>query len=221
MYGQLFMGVPGGVQWCTMEYVSKLLGSPARVKLLRLFLFNQERTYDRDDAAQIARVATEATSRECQSLTRAGVLARKSYFKEMVRPGDAAPKRRRTVGWTCDLQYPHREALTRFLRDTLFLTEADIRKRFRGVGTVRLLAISGVLVGERERGIDLLIVGDRLSTELVRSAVRALEAECGQEIRYAILLTDEFLYRRRVRDRLVRDVLDYPHKLLIDRVAGQ
>ena len=47
----------------------------------------------------------------------------------------------------------------------------------------------------------------------------SLEAELGREIRYASFATEDFRYRTGVYDRLLRDVFDYPHRLLIDKIG--
>jgi hypothetical protein len=203
-----------------MEHLYKLFGSPARVKLLRLFMFNPLAVFDRDSVVTRARITPETASKELAALARAGIVSRKTFYKEIIRPGGSATKKRKTIGWVADQHYPYREQLSSFLRDTLVVSYADIRKRLRGVGTIRLLVLSGFLIGERDAGLDLLVVGDRLDGQGIHAAVKLFEAECGREIRYAVLATDEFQYRRRVRDKLVRDVMDFPHQALIDRLVS-
>jgi len=203
-----------------MEYLSKLLGSPARVKLLRLFLFNPSQIYDRDMVVMNARVTPDMASKELAALARAGVIMRRSFFKEVIRAGTKLPTKRRTLGWMCDPNYPHLTPLTRFLRDTLVVSESDIRKRIRAVGTVKLVVIGGPLIGEERTALDLLIVGDRLNETGLKNFVRALESEAGRELRYAVLTSDEYQYRRRVRDKLTRDVFDFPHREIINKLGS-
>ena len=49
--------------------------------------------------------------------------------------------------------------------------------------------------------------------------MHALEAELGREIRYAFFTTPDFRYRLGVYDRLLRDVFDYPHRVLLDKIG--
>ena len=44
-----------------------------------------------------------------------------------------------------------------------------------------------------------------------------IESEIGKEIAYTIFDTTDFEYRLGIHDRLVRDILDYPHMTLIDK----
>jgi hypothetical protein len=204
-----------------MEYLSKLFGSPARVKLLRLFVFNPESVFDRDAVVRLARITPETASKELAGLARATIINRKPFFKEVVRPGSKVSKKRKTIGWIVNQKYPHLRALTTFLRDSLSVAEAEILKRFRGAGGIKLLILSGSFVGEREGVLDILVVGDRIKEQLIKSTVLSLEAEYGKELRYMILTTEEYHYRRRIRDKFVREVMDFPHKEIINRLAKE
>jgi len=201
-----------------MEYLSKLFGSPARVKLLRLFAFNPERVFDRDDIVRIARITPDTASKELSGLARASIINRKTFYKEVVRPDSAVQKKRKMIGWVVNQKYPHLKTLTTFLLESLTLSEANIYKRFRGVGGIKVLVLSGSFIGDRERSLDILIVGDRLKEQIIKSAILSLEAEYGREIRYMMLATEEYQYRRRVRDKFVRDVMDFSHREIVNRL---
>jgi hypothetical protein len=202
-----------------MEHLSKLFGSPARVKLLRLFVFNPDCVYDRDSVITSARVTPDTASKELAALARAGIISRKTFYKEVPRPGSKEVKKRKTIGWQFNQKYPYLEALNRFLRDTLVVSHTDIKKRLRGVGTLKYLVLAGFLIGDKDRGIDMLIVGTKVGDKALQNAVGMLEAECGQEIRYAVLSVDDYLFRRRVRDKLVRDIVDFPHVVVVDKLV--
>jgi len=202
-----------------MEYLSKLFGSPARVKLLRLFLFNPENAYDRDSVVKMARITPETASKELSNLARAEVINRKTFFKEGARPGSKTPKKRKTIGWVLNQKYVYLEALTKFMRESLTVSNTEISKRFRGAGTIKLLVLSGFLSGGKEGSLDVLVVGDRLKEHIIKNAIQSLEAECGQEIRYMVLTVEEYKYRRRVRDKFMREVIDFPHIEILNRLS--
>jgi len=202
-----------------MEHLSKLFGTPARVKLLRLFLFNPEEVYDRDAVIKMARITPDTASKELAALTRAEIIVRKNFYKEVVHPGDTAPKKKKTIGWILNEKYAHLNALTIFMRESLTVSSKEIAKRFRGAGTIRLLVLSGFLAGRRDSGLDILIVGERFKERQIENAVRSLEAECGQEINYMMLSVEDYLYRRRVRDKMLRDVMDFKHIEIINKLS--
>jgi len=159
-----------------MEYLSKLFGSPARVKMLRFFLFNPETPVDRDGVVAMARVTPDTASKELATLARAGVITRRTFYRDVVRPGTGTPKRRKTLGYVLDTKYPHLTPLTTFLRDTLMVSETEIRNRLRGVGTVKLIVLAGFLINQERSGLDLLIVGDKMDESALKTVVRGLEA---------------------------------------------
>ena len=57
------------------------------------------------------------------------------------------------------------------------------------------------------------------SRRIDEASVRKLEAELGRELRFAAFTTEDFKYRVGVYDRLVRDVLDFPNRILLDKIG--
>ena len=72
-------------------------------------------------------------------------------------------------------------------------------------------------MGDATRPADLIVALDTLNERRLEAAVRGLEPIFGREIRYAAFSTPEFRYRLTVQDRLIRDTLDFPHLVLLDR----
>jgi NifB/MoaA-like Fe-S oxidoreductase len=94
----------------------------------------------------------------------------------------------------------------------------DIYERIKRIGVVKLVVVSGIFVGEWESRIDLLVVADRAREASLEKYMRILESEIGREIRYTLLTTQEFFYRLNMNDHLLRDVLDYTHRIMFDRL---
>ena len=49
----------------------------------------------------------------------------------------------------------------------------------------------------------------------IEEGVKKIEAEIGTELSYAVFDTKEFIYRINMYDKLVRDILDYPHEIVL------
>ena len=188
-----------------MERLSKLLGSPARLKTLRLFVFNQESSFTLDEVANRTKLSKETSRREVAELLDSGLLRKK---------GERAAAR-----YQVNPRFEHLTALNAFIRETTSVRPQRILAALKRAGALRLVALSGHFTGILETQIDLLIVGDHLDDRVLSQAVHALEAELGREIRYASFATADFRYRLGVYDRLLRDVFDYPHRLLIDKIG--
>jgi hypothetical protein len=95
---------------------------------------------------------------------------------------------------------------------------AELYSRIRHTGTLKLIVVCGVFVGEWDAPLDALIVGDRVNERKLRDKIRKLEAEVGREIRYALLSSENFLYRININDHLIKDVFDYPHRIVHDKL---
>jgi len=50
------------------------------------------------------------------------------------------------------------------------------------------------------------------------TAVADIEANFGRELRFATFTTEDFAFRVDVKDRLLRDVFDYPHEIIVDKL---
>lgn len=189
-----------------MESLSRLFGSPARTKLLRLFLFNDDTVFSSADAAFRSKTAKDAARKEIAVLAAAGVIKKKTG--------------KQGSGYSANKKNKHYEALQRFLRDTTDISDTEILARLRKCGTLRVVALTGLFTGALEPKIDVLVVGDRMEEKPLANAIHGLEAELGRELRYAAFTTEEFKYRVGVYDRLIRDVFDYPHRTILDRISA-
>ena len=188
-----------------MEPLAKIFGSPARLKTVRLFVFNQGSAFTLAEIRERTKLSSGAARREVAELLSAGLVRKKGM--------------RAAARYQANPRFEHLGALDAFIRETTGIRPQNIIRALKGAGTLRLVALSGLFTGILESQIDLLIVGDHLEERALARAVHSLEAELGREIRYAFFATADFRYRLGVYDRLLRDVFDYPHRLLIDKIG--
>ncbi|MBI4065707.1 winged helix-turn-helix transcriptional regulator [Candidatus Kaiserbacteria bacterium] len=187
------------------EPLAKLFGSPARLKILRLFVFNQDSILTLSEIAQRTKLSKSVARRGVTELLSSGLLHKK---------GTQTPTRYQT-----NPRFEHLDALDSFIRGTTGVHPKSVVTALKRAGTLKLVVLSGIFTGVLESQIDLLVVGDHLDERILASAVHSLEAELGREIRYASFATADFHYRLGVYDRLLRDVFDYPHRLLVDKIG--
>jgi hypothetical protein len=188
-----------------MDPLAKLFGSFARLKLLRLFLFNDDMSFTLADTAFRTKVQSDAVRKELNVLVSIGLVRKKA--------GKGA------VQYQASRKFLHYDALQSFIRSTTSLGDADMVNALKRAGALRLVVLSGFFTGAVETKVDLLVVGDKLDDKPLETAIRALEAELGREIRFACFSTEDFKYRRGVYDRLLRDIFDFPHRTLLDRIG--
>ncbi len=192
-----------------------LFGSQARVKLLRFFLFNPAQEFTFDDISRRAKLVRRTARTEINALERAEVIKKKLIYAQH-------PKRdikTRTQGFALNDKFPQLSSLQTFLFETAPINGVTAMKHLRKIGPVDFIACAGIFAREFDRRLDLLIAMKKLNGGKIEVAIRALEAELGIEIRYAMLTTDDLKYRVGMYDKLTRDVFDYPHQILIDKIG--
>lgn len=188
-----------------MDALARLFCTPARLKLLRLFVFNDTASYTSREATFRAKISMVAARKELAALVAIGIIRRR---------GEG-----RRVKYGANRHFPYFEALTTFLRETTVVGPQEVLAVLRKAGTLRLVVLTGLFSGTVESKVDLLIVGDRLDERALASAVHTIEADIGREIRYAMFSTEDFRYRSGIYDRLLRDIFDYKHRVILDRIG--
>jgi len=194
-----------------------LFGSPARVKLLRFFLFNPSQEFTFDDISRRAKLVRRTARTEMNALERAEVIKKKTVF---VKHPTRDVKTRGQI-YILNAKFPQLASLQTFLFETAPINGKTLLKHMRKVGPLDFLACAGVFMREFDRRLDVLIGMKKVATPKVEVAIRALEAELGIEIRYAILATEDLKYRVGMYDKLIRDVFDYRYQILVDKVGIQ
>lgn len=194
--------------------LSILFGSTARVKLLRFFLFNPSREFTFDDISRRARLPRRTARTELTALEKAGVIVKRNMFVAI----DGKTKKMKVLGYTLNKDFGELQALQTFLFETAPIDGKNLLAHLRKAGTIDHLAVAGVFVRDFEQSLDVLVAMKKVSEAKVESAIRAFEAEVGMEIRFALMTSDNLLYRVGMNDRLTRDFFDYQHQILIDKI---
>lgn len=197
-----------------MDILEKLFGGSARVKIMKLFLLNQDKIFDKSAVMKQAKVAQSSISREIGALEKMGFLKKKSFFKE-----NKIGKKKRVQGYILNPTFRYIAPLQRLLIDSAPMEHKEIVNHLANIGKLKLVIISGVFLQERETRIDLLIVGDDLSSKRVKNSISNMEAEIGRQLKYSVFDTNDFKYRMGMFDRLIRDIFDYPHEVVIDKIG--
>lgn len=197
-----------------METLGKLFGSSARIKVMRLFMLNGRSGFENKDIIKRSKISPSSARKELSLLSGAGFIKKRSFIKEF-KNSKGIIKKKRTMGWFLNENYPYLVSLQNLLVDSCSMNREDIMKRFKKAGKIKLFIVAGIFTKDEESRLDLMIVGDNLKRNIIESSIRNLEAELGRELSYAVFETPEFTYRLDMYDKLVCDVLDYPHETLV------
>jgi hypothetical protein len=201
-----------------MDVLEKIFGSSHRVRIMRLFLFNRQTPFSTAEIVKRTKVPREKATREISNLKKIGLIKDKVFFEEVKSKGsNIKRKTKKTKGWILNEKFNYLIPLQNLLAQVDNSQQRSIIQRLKRLGTVKLLVVSGVFIGRWDSRVDILIVGDKLKRSGVDDLFSKIEAEVGKEVTYCMLDTKDFLYRLDVYDKLVRDILDYPHRKVINK----
>ncbi len=183
-----------------MEILEKILGSSSRIKIMRLFLLNRTKGFQSKDIAKRSRVKIDIVRRELKLLSSVSFVKKRSIT---------------SLEWVFNSAFKYASEFEDLLVRSDSLNNSTVVENFKNVGKIKLLIISGIFIKNNDSRVDLLIVGDKLKRNKIEEGIHKLEALLGAEIVYAVFDTKEFNYRLNMYDKLVRDIIDYPHTVLI------
>lgn len=196
-----------------METLEKLFGGLAKAKLIKLFVFNPEAQLSKEEVMTRAKVSQSESRRALTILMKLGLVRQKKIWKE------AASGKRRIAGYLLNTDFAYLTELQHFLLQIASVTDKEIIERLQRAGRLKLVITGGVFLQNWDGRLDLLVVGDNLRQGTAENAVRSIEAEMGRELTYAIFETEDFRYRYGLYDKLIRDMLDFDHRVILDKIG--
>lgn len=206
-----------------MDTLTALFGSETKVKILRLFLFNAATPFFLKEIAVRTQSLPRQVKKEMHILEKADILIKKRQISKDIQTTGRANKitsrKVQGIGYILNARFPYLDPLKNLLTITSLSADESLAKRFTNAGRIKLFIASGVFIQNWDSRVDLLIVGDELNLTKIESVIKGIEAEIGKEIAYSAFETQDFEYRFGIHDRLVRDILDYAHVTLLDRLG--
>jgi hypothetical protein len=192
------------------DFLTQLI-DPARAKILRLFVIYDTERFTQTEIARRTSLSPRIVAGEVSTLVAMGVV------KEEKGEGKNERERKVATRYIFDEKFKYANSLSTFVHDVSPERFQDVEKALKGIGRLTAIVLSGVFIGDTQRPADLIIVGDFVNEQRLEKAVKSFEPKYGREIRYAVFSTPEFRYRLTIHDKLVRDTLDYPHRLLLNK----
>ena len=178
--------------------MEQLFGSKTRVKLLSLFFKNPNRSYYVREITRKIDEQINSVRRELANLLSIGIVKSENrenrLYYEVNQDFESYDALRALFAQGKVKVATQASATTK--------AEGDMVSTIKGLGAVDLLIYMGTFTQDTMTGIDVLVVGDVNKTQ-VHNFIADLEDEEGREIKYAVMPTDEFKYRRDVNDRFI------------------
>ena len=181
-----------------------LFDSPVRARILKLFLYGFDRSFDAKKISGKLQINLRILNRELQRLSDIGFIKSRGLARKRV--------------FTVNQSFGFYEPLRALVTKTLPVSRKSMLGRILRLGKIKLVLISGIFVNSDNSRADLMIVGDNINQAKLNRFFRNLEAEVGKDLNYAVMTTKEFDYRFGMYDRFVRDLLEFKHEKLINKL---
>lgn len=197
--------------------VEQLFGSKTRVKLLKLFYSNPNRSFYVREITRKIDEQINSVRRELSNLLSIGIISSDEtnnrlyyevnqtyeYFNPLTMIFGASPDMVATAEEENQTPVAAKQA------DPVIADLASI-------GNVEMALLTGQFTRDDSSGIDMLIVGDVNQTKS-QKFMQSLEEREKKEIRYVVMSPTEFSYRRQVKDRFITTVMSAKKQILIDK----
>lgn len=197
--------------------IEQLFGSKTRVKLLRLFYSNPNRSFYVREITRKIDEQINSVRRELGNLLSIGIISSDNtnnrlyyevnqafeYYEPLLEIFGGGSKVVKTGDDEVGVPAPAK------------LADPEVAE-IAALGNVELAIYTGQFTRDEQSGIDVLIVGDINQTKL-QKYMKELEEKEKKEIHYAAMELDEFNYRRQIKDRFILSVLSSKKQVLIDK----
>jgi len=181
-----------------------LFDSPVRTRLLKLFLYNPEENFESKIISRKLNLKSYQTNKHLNDLVALEFLIRKNI------------KDKKT--FKVNQGFEFYDELKELVAKASPASKEKMLSRLKGLGKVKLALLAGIFINSDTSRADILIVGDNIKPAKFSSFIKNLEAEVGKEINHALMTTKEFYYRHDMYDRFIRDLLDFKHEKLINKL---
>lgn len=176
--------------------LKRLFTSTTRVKLLTIFLLNPEQEFFIRELTRELNEQINSIRRELDNLKGLGLLKTKEKNR----------KKYYIINKNFSL-YPELKAI--ILKS--MSNKDEISKKISSMGDVDVLIFSGLFVN-KDTLIDLLIVG-QLDKEKLEEYL-STELDTSRPIRFSIMTSDDFLYRKQCKDKFLTELLESPDNIV-------
>lgn len=225
-YNKLGDNMRGNLAKIRSPILEELFDNPARVRLLKFFFYNTAKSFSFKELKKHLKIDGRSLKRETSKLSLIGILKSKAGSPKITAVKKKFGKKFKKVIkrlsserlYFINPQFYFYPELKSLVLKSSPISEKKLLSRIKKLGKIKLAVLAGIFLNSEKCRGDLLIVGDGISQRKADKFLENLEAEAGREINLIILETEEFQYRWRMFDRFVRDFLEYPHEILINKL---
>lgn len=194
--------------------IEQLFGSKTRVKLLQLFYSNPNRSFYVREITRKIDEQINSVRRELANLLNIGIIVSDTtnnrLYYEVNQEFEHYQPLRQIFGT------PSKTSTKKSADGVSAKSSVSEQDKLKGLGNIELALYTGQFTRDERSGIDFLIVGD-INQNALQKFISELEAQEGKDVRYTHMPSQEFGYRRDIKDRFITTVLESKKQILIDK----
>jgi predicted transcriptional regulator len=181
--------------------LKRLFTSNTRIKLLTVFLMNQNEEYFIRELTRKLDEQINSIRRELDNLKKMGLLRTKT--------------KNRKKFYCVNKDFPFIEELKSIFVKALSSNE-DLAKDISKMGNVKILALSGVFNNEVTTTVDMLIVGEVDSEKLSEYLNNKVRTQ--RPVKFAVMNEEDYRYRVSCHDAFIQDIMSEGSQIPIKKI---
>lgn len=181
----------------------QLFGSKTRVKLLNLFLNNQDRSFYVRELTRKVDEQINSVRRELANLKNLNLVSCKKkngrlYY--IVNPHN-------------DIFLELKNVFQKIAHE--LSDENKLARNLKKIGVLKYVSLMGKFVNDSSNMVDLFIIGD-VDKRKFQPLLKEMERELGKDINYTILTYGEFKDRKMLFDRFITEIFSAPQEVVLN-----
>jgi len=187
-----------------MVTFEQFFNSEIKARLIKFFIYNPENSFEAKEIGARLNLTPNSLKKHLQDLTDEGFLRSRSI--------------KSVKSYSLETKCSYLKELRDLVLQFSAASHTKLLKNIKKIGVVKLAILGGVFLNTDKSRVDIFIVGDKIKEAQFNKFLKNLEAEVGKDLSYSTMSLSEFKYRMDMFDRFVRDVLEFPHEKIINKL---
>jgi hypothetical protein len=193
--------------------IEQLFGSKTRVKLLRMFFSNQNRSFYVREITRKIDEQINSVRRELANLLNAGIITSDTTNNKLYYQVDESFPQFKALKSLLVDSYTEQSKNAEPTDEVVFVSpEAETLAK---TGNVVRAYYTGRFTKDLSVDVDLVVIGD-VNQKKLAEFVAEIEKKEKKEVRYVLMSQNEYAYRKQVNDRFITKVSIAKKEILID-----
>ena len=201
-----------------MNELAKIFGTTERLRLLRFLLRDVNKEYTLSDIEEKTKIKIDILRKELLMLISVGMIEKKKTQVHTFANGKGSTIKEATV-YKNRNDFKYVETLSDLVLDYTRIDREAFMSRIKSYGRIKLLILSGVFTGDSKSRLDVLYVGEAMKVKDLEKAFASISIELGRDIKYALMDVEEYIYRKKMFDSFLVEIMESKNEILIDKIT--